>query len=289
MATYDLGQGVNLRYLATDRDGEPTDATVALVITKPNGTTTGPLVVRTALGVYDAATYVPDAVGEYTYRWVVTGAITDSALGSFTVSDPGPQEYAQLELVKAQLGKITRDDRDEMIQASILAASRMIDSETGVWPGAYRADRVATSRTFTLQGRRYLTRGNRVAIIVDPISSASGVTVETGYAATGLYVPFTSFTTGPENAIVRGRPIIEVYGAPGSFLSDSIRITARWGWPTIPAEIELATRLQAARLYRRKDSPQGVIASPEFGGLRVSRFDPDVRALLAPFMTPGFA
>ncbi len=289
VATYDLGQGVNLRYLATDRDGEPADATVALTITKPNGTTTGPLVVRTALGVYDAATYVPDAVGDYSYRWAVTGAITDVALGSFSVSDPGPQEYTQLELVKSQLGKITKDDRDEMIWASILASSRMIDSETGVWPGAYRADRVATARTFSTQGRRYVTPSGRVAIIVDAISSAAGITVETGTVASGLYLPMTAYTTGPENAIVRGRPIVEVYGATGTFLTDSIRITAKWGWPTVPAEIELATRLQAARLYRRKDSPQGVITSPEFGGIRVSRFDPDVRALLGAFMTPGFA
>ena len=121
MPTYDLGDGVNLRHLVRDRDGQAVDAVVALLITKPNGTTTGPLVTRTALGQYDAATYVPDASGEYRYKWTVTGAVTDVATGTFVVADPGPAAYTTLPLVKAQLGKVTVDDRDEMIQASIMA------------------------------------------------------------------------------------------------------------------------------------------------------------------------
>jgi hypothetical protein len=68
--------------------------------------------------------------------------------------------------------------------------------------------------------------------------------------------------------------------------SGRLQVTALWGWPAVPDEIEQATALYAARLYRRKDSPQGVIGGGDFGPVRVSRIDPDVEALIAPFVIP---
>lgn len=305
MATYDLGDGVNIRYYARDRDGNLTDATVTLVITKPDGTTTGLVNQRTSLGTYDANTYVPTVVGTYGYTWNVTGAITDVSYGSFTVLNPGPAGYADLTLVKSQLGKITVDDRDEMIQAAIIAASRMIDTECGLWPGAFRADSVVSVRTFNLSDRirqirppSYGVTGYyapyavaRSAISVDAISTATGLIVASGTYASGVYTALvTAPATGPEGAPNLGEPI-QYLMLPSSGLNgiDSIQVTARWGWPVVPPQIEMAARLLAARLYRRKDSPQGVITSADWGAVRVSRTDPDVHALLYSFMTPGFA
>jgi hypothetical protein len=148
---------------------------------------------------------------------------------------------------------------------------------------------VATTRTFDRAGRVWALDSLRYGFRVDEIGVDTGVTVESGYSLSGLYTPLSGFGFGPANSISLGDPISYVV-IPYSFASsiDSIRVTAKWGWPALPPAIELATRMMAARLYRRKDSPQGVIASPEFGGIRVSRFDPDVRQLLAPFMIPGF-
>ncbi len=291
MPTYDLGDGVNLRYLARDRDQNPVAATVALAITRPDGTVDAVATVASAtVGQYDSATYVPVAVGQYTYRWTVSGAVTDVANGAFLVSSSGPATYATLTAVKSQLGKITVDDRDEMIQSAILSASRMIDSETGRWPGAYAPAPVATPRTFSTLGRVWGVGALQYAVRVDDISSEAGLVVEGGVAASGVWSALTAYRAGPDNAISIGQPVSYLTMASSSFAGiDSVRVTARWGWPSTPSEIELATRLLAARLYRRKDSPQGVIATPEFGGIRVSRFDPDVRALLSPFMIPGFA
>jgi hypothetical protein len=299
MPTYDLGDGVNLRHLVYDRDGNLTDATVALTITKPDGTTTGVVNSRTSLGTYDANTYVPPVVGEYRYKWAVTGTITDVSIGSFTVSDPSPPYYSELPLVKSQLGKITNDDRDELIQASITAASRMIDVECGLWPGAFRADVVATTRVIELAGRVQLPRiryswapAARAIVSVDPIASLTGLAVASGYQYTGTYTALTAGTyfTGPPSAPNLGEPVTFL-SVPSITISavDSLQVTARWGWPTVPAQIELATRMLAARLYRRKDSPQGVITSADWGVARVSRTDPDVHALLFPFIAPGFA
>jgi len=299
MPQYDLGDGVNLRHYVYDRDGNLTDATVALTIIKPDGTTTGVTVQRTALGTYDANTYVPLVSGDFRYKFVVSGTITDTSLGAFTVSDPAPAAYAELPLVKNQLGKITTDDRDEMIQASIMAASRMVDVECGLWPGAFRADTVATARIVELAGNvRRIPPGYgrayvRSAISVPAIASTVGFAVGGGSMFTNTYTSWVAgtWTYGPAGAPNLGEPI-QWLGIADATLSggiDSIQVTARWGWPTIPAQIEMATRLLAARLYRRKDSPQGVITSADWGAVRVSRTDPDVHALLFPFMTPGFA
>lgn len=40
--------------------------------------------------------------------------------------------------------------------------------------------------------------------------------------------------------------------------------------------------LQMSRLYRRKDSPEGIVGSNDFGSIRVTRFDPDIEAMAAP-------
>lgn len=43
---------------------------------------------------------------------------------------------------------------------------------------------------------------------------------------------------------------------------------------------ELAIILQASRLWRRRDTPEGIIAFDEVGAIRVSRIDGDVQTLL---------
>ncbi|MDX2921298.1 hypothetical protein PV370_25695, partial [Streptomyces sp. NE06-03C] len=67
-----------------------------------------------------------------------------------------------------------------------------------------------------------------------------------------------------------------------------VQVTARWGWPAVPDEIVQATLIQAARLYKRKDSPEGVTGSAEWGVVRLSRRDPDVWALIEHYVLPGF-
>jgi hypothetical protein len=52
--------------------------------------------------------------------------------------------------------------------------------------------------------------------------------------------------------------------------------------------IREATLIQALRLYKRKDSPEGVLGSAEWGTVRVSRLDPDVAKLVESLVLPGF-
>lgn len=68
-----------------------------------------------------------------------------------------------------------------------------------------------------------------------------------------------------------------------------MRITAQFGWPAVPDDISEAALIQAARLFKRKDSPEGVIGNAEWGVVRLSRRDPDVWNLIEQYVLPGFA
>lgn len=287
--TYDLGGGVNLDHFVQDRDRKPAAATVTLVVTRPDGTTVTPAISSPTLGDYRAETVLLDQVGPWSYVWNVTGAIIDRISGDFTVADPGPPPYAGLQVVKSSLGKITNDDRDDLIASSAQASSRMIDERTG---RRFYLDDEPSARVFTgsrAMWDRYL---GAYVIAVDDIGDAAGLVIEVGSSAIGAWSPVTGYRLGPDNALARGRAVTTLImptgWAPGLW-GWELRVTARWGWPAIPAQIAEAGRLLAARLYRRKDSPQGVLGSAEWGVARVSRFDPDVESLIAPFILAGFA
>lgn len=64
---------------------------------------------------------------------------------------------------------------------------------------------------------------------------------------------------------------------------DQVQITGTWGWPAVPDAVKQACRIQVARIFKRADSPLGVAGFGEFGVVRVSRLDPDVVDLLAPY------
>ena len=90
---------------------------------------------------------------------------------------------------------------------------------------------------------------------------------------------------GPDNAAAQGRPATYLWSTVGWVpTSGRLRVTARWGWPAVPDQVVEAAKLLAVRLYRRKDSPQGVLGSSEWGVTRVSAVDPDVEALICPFV-----
>lgn len=55
------------------------------------------------------------------------------------------------------------------------------------------------------------------------------------------------------------------------------------------ADWRLGLIMQSARVWKRKDSPQGIIANDEFGVVRVSRLDADIAEMLAPFRQWGIA
>jgi hypothetical protein len=276
---YDLGDAVPLRIEVRDPStGSLASATVSITLTAPDGTSGSPDITNPSTGVYRASPTV-DQIGLWVGAWTTSGTVVSVTPFSFSVGPVAVTEYTTVAVVKGMLGKTTADDRDDLIIQAISAASRMIDQRCG---RRFYADATATARTFTAHDR-HLTTGDAQSLRVDDYLTATGVTVETRTSFTGAWSTVAGWEPGPDNADADGRPWTEVVYQAG-WLGDTtrVRVTARWGWPSIPGGIAQAAALLASRLYRRKDSPQGVLGSAEWGVARVSRLDPDVEGLIAP-------
>jgi len=189
-------------------------------------------------------------------------------------------EYTTLAVVKGSLSKTTTD-RDDLITQAIKSASRMIDDRAG---RRFWIDDAVSARRLSL-AEAHLDETGELHIGVPDIATATGLIVETGGPTTWTTVTSGTYYTDPDTAPGDGRPITDLYGAAGWLPSAGrIRVTAKWGWPSVPESIVQATVLLASRIYRRKDSPQGVLGNAEWGAIRVSRMDPDVESLVAPFI-----
>lgn len=55
------------------------------------------------------------------------------------------------------------------------------------------------------------------------------------------------------------------------------------------ADEDLAVKMQTVRLWKRRDTPEGLLEFEELGAVRVSSVDGDVERLLAPIQRWGFA
>ncbi|KJS60694.1 hypothetical protein VM95_19760 [Streptomyces rubellomurinus] len=174
--------------------------------------------------------------------------------------------------------------RDSLLAKALSAAARSIDASCG---RRFYLDAAATARTYNPNGRVLAADGGE-RLIVDDLGDTAGLLVEAGTG--GVWTAITGYETGPDNALVRGRPVTALVMPAGTWGSGStrVRVTARWGWPAVPDDVVQATLIQAARLFRRKDSPEGVTGSAEWGVVRLSRRDPDVWALIEHYILPGF-
>lgn len=263
----DLGSGISLRHTVRNSSGEPTSATVVLTITEPDGTDHTPALAELSTGVYANVPVIADVAGIWTYRWDISGTVTDDYEGSIQVLDPAPPTYVTLDELKTYLG-ITDISRDAALASALSAASRAIDRwcSRRFWP-----DPVVSARTIRVRGRLFRD-GAEYALIVPDIAEATGL--DAGRTVT--------------TDLVESGPITRLYSSY-AWPETSVEITARWGWPYVPEEIAQATKLLASRYFRRKDSPEGVAGSADWGGIRVSRRDPDVDALIEPYVLPGVA
>ncbi|MEU9285969.1 phage gp6-like head-tail connector protein [Streptomyces sp. NPDC048275] len=194
-------------------------------------------------------------------------------------------EYVTLEELKVQFGVVPDDDvRDAELNRARASASRSIDKTTG---RRFWLDPEPVQRAFNPRGR-IVRETDGELFLVNDIGSADGLIVETGSGSSWSAV--TGYETSPDNALAEGKPItglLRVLGTWGTTTS-RLRVTAQFGWPAVPDDIHEAALILASRLFKRKDSPEGIIGSAEWGGRNLSRKDPDVWNLIEPYIIPGF-
>lgn len=186
-------------------------------------------------------------------------------------------DYATLTQLKTAL-RITDSSDDTELQDKLTSASRRVDKDTGR-PHGYGQDSGTSSRIYTPRHEELLT--------VDDISTATGLVVEVGRGTSWTTVDSNSYDLLPENAEVDGWAIETLQRVTGCWPlwgTTRVRVTARWGWPAVPENIKNATILLAARLFRRKDSPEGIKGFSDMGVVRVSRYDSDYDNLIAAYV-----
>lgn len=194
--------------------------------------------------------------------------------------------------VRLQMRDTTTVVDADLIYRAINTASRWIDYVcSGDVPNSRRFWKDATLKTRTYQCE------DRTFVYLDDIATKTGLVVKTDDDDDGVYentwTAGTDYDLWPLNADSSGndQPMafwkVVAVGSKTFPLYErraGLQITATWGWPVIPAQIEEACILKSIGLLLRKDSPMGVLAQGDFGALKIPKEDYDVDTLLQPFI-----
>ena len=165
-----------------------------------------------------------------------------------------------------------------MIELAIESASREIDQ--------------ACERIFyQASGSRVFVPRDSYVCEIDDLRTLT--TLKTSSGADGIFDitwAATDYQLEPLNGIVGGivSPTTQIRAVDEYLFTidggeATVQVTGTWGWTAIPTVIKQATVILSSRIFRRNDSPLGVMGFGDMGVVRVSRIDPDIDALIGPF------
>lgn len=186
--------------------------------------------------------------------------------------------YTTLEEMKSRIGSIS-DDLDVVLGLAIDAA------ETGIenWCGRrFTADANASARSFVP------SRGDPMVVLTDDISSTVGLIVAdvatAAYAAADYQLePLNGIGPGGNAwAYERVRLLATYFTRSWNEMQATVIITARWGWPAVPAPVKDAVRILAADLFAMRDNKFGVAGFGDMGVLRI-KANPVVQMMLTDY------
>lgn len=198
--------------------------------------------------------------------------------------------YTTTDAVKADL-RITDTLADDLIELAVNAASRQIDAHCG---RRFYQDSAVVERTYVADGW--------YDVETDDISTTVGLIVKTdddddGTFETTLTVN-TDFILTPTNAAaeypVRPYTCLRIVDSVNTFPvwasgRPGVQVTAKFGWPAVPEDVEKACRIQAVQLYKSSDAVFGGL-SFDTGILRVREgLNPMAAALVERYAKPRVA
>jgi hypothetical protein len=188
--------------------------------------------------------------------------------------------YASLNEVKASL-KIQDGMDDSLLEMAIESASRLIDG----YAGRYFYNGGSAVKNFAAQDW-WLVQIEDLQSVTEVASTDEVGGTYTVWQATDYQLePLNGRTDGIVSPATRIRSVND-YAWPINGEQALVRITGVWGWSSVPIAVKQATILQAARIFKRLDSPLGVAGFGDMGVVRVgSRLDPDVQHLVDPYRT----
>lgn len=287
---YDVGDAYRLIYTLTDANGVPTNATVVLTVTRPDGTTDITAPTNPATGTYIGvgACTLP---GTWLYRFVATGALSDAEPGQFFVeATANDRVYATVPELKSRLaipGADTVDDTE--LVAAVDTASRAVDADCQrhFW-------KTTEARTFAPCDWYRLKLGafnDLVSVTTLKTDPGGDGTFELTWA-TADYQLLTADNSPNVNAGPEPRPYTQVRAVGNQQFPiayywatrrNVVEITGVWGWPAVPADVRQACLILAAEQFKLKDAPLGsAVGIADLGIIRV-RENPQADRLLQPY------
>lgn len=197
--------------------------------------------------------------------------------------------YCSLVDVKAA-ARITDSLEDDLLELSIEAASREIDSYT---------ERVfyQTGSAGTPVARVYVPQDLYVVETDDIISVTTLKTDSNGDGTFDTTFDTSDFQLEPLNGLAGGidTPYTRIR-AIGTYLwpvyeprnvdanQASVQVTGVFGFSSVPTAVRQACILSALRQYKRYESPTGVLGFSDLGAVRVgTKLDPDVERMIQPY------
>jgi len=192
--------------------------------------------------------------------------------------------YCSLAEIKAS-ARISDSVDDTMLELAVESASRMVDSYTQ----RYFYNAGTATRLFAPQDS-YVTELDDL-ITLTKLETSDGDNFGTTWAAKDYQLePLNGTVDG-----LTGHPATRVR-AVDDFLFNlldgeaTVRVQGVWGWSAVPVAVKQATILQAARIFKRNDSPLGIAGFGEMGAIRVGvQLDPDVKHLIDVYRKVRFA
>ncbi len=163
-------------------------------------------------------------------------------------------------------------DTNDKLEACIVAAEAFIDAHCGRTFVATAEDATAEARIF--QSDR-----------VDDFSTVTDLVVETSLDRI-TWQPRTidtEFWVGPDSTSAFADAFWQINPLPYvDWCGRFIRVTAQWGWPTVPDAVKMSTKLVAHLLVKRAGDPYAVAQIGDMPS-RVRRDDPQAIAMLSPY------
>ena len=192
--------------------------------------------------------------------------------------------YATLTQIKNYMSISDNTDND-LLEDLIESASRSIDRMAN---RRFYLDATASARLY----RAY----SDIFVYVDDIGTTSNLSVALDINGNGTYTKTLTlnqdYILDPLTASSLGRPFTQLTmvsntetwpifpGLTQNGLRPGVQVTARWGWPSVPDDINMACLILTADLYKRKDAPGGILGLGDLGVVRMSPIGRDVTAMV---------
>jgi hypothetical protein len=192
--------------------------------------------------------------------------------------------YCSLAEIKAS-ARITDNVDDTLLELAVESASRMVDSYTQ----RYFYNAGTATRLFAPQDSYVAEIDDLITLAT--LQTSDGDTFGTTWAAKDYQLePLNGNVDG-----LTGHPATRIR-AVDDFIFNvldgeaTVRVVGVWGWSAVPVAVKQATVIQAARIFKRNDSPLGIAGFGEMGAVRVGvQLDPDVKHLIDVYRKVRFA